>query len=134
MWCLAHIPLVLQLVFAAEVAGLPAERQIDICAQVQAESAWRPAAASKYAGGLAQFTPPTQGDWYPRTKPSCKGVALTNPACSLRANRIYMDWLLNRYRGAWSKRDQLAFALAAYNGGAGWIDQRESPVQSNDRV
>ena len=90
-------------------------------AQISQESAWRNWVSSKYAHGLTQFTPPTQGDWYPRTKPSCKGVHWSDPACGVRAQIRYMEWLWNRYRSSygWKEKGQ-----AGYNGGAGYIDKQ----------
>ena len=68
---------------------------------------------------LAQFTPPTQGDIYPATNPSCEGVACENPACSIRAQIVYMRRLLKTYSKASSNRERWKFAWTAYNQGPG---------------
>ena len=91
--------------------------------QMEQESAFRPEARSRYAGGLMQFTPPTQGDWYPRTRPSCKDVDILDPTCSIRAGIRYDKWHYKRFSYADTFVDRWGFSLAAYNGGAGWVDR-----------
>ncbi len=119
------IPLVLLAVFAAEVERAGAGEFAPLLhAQVTVESAWRPDARSRWAAGLAQFTPPTWGDIAPLTDPPCDGAAETDPACSIRAQIVYMVRLLRRY-GDSDRRARWAFAQAAYNGGAGWISREK---------
>ena len=112
----------LELVFFQEVkrAGQMAHWK-SLHAQISQESAWRNWVKSRYAQGLTQFTSPTRGDWYPRTKPSCKGVHWSDPACGIRAQIRYMKWLVSRYR---SSQNPWPFAQAGYNGGAGYIDKQ----------
>ena len=86
-------------------------------AQLHVESLCNPLAKSKYAEGVAQFTPATRRYIYPKTTPSCAGVPATDPACSIRAQLFYMDLLMRGTRGTYSP---WIFALADYNGGAGW--------------
>ena len=90
-------------------------------AQVSQESGWRNWVKSRYAQGVTQFTSPTRGDWYPRTKPSCEGVHWSEPACGFRAQILYMGWLYRRYEGM---EGQKAMAQCGYNGGAGYIDKQ----------
>ena len=116
------IPAILLAIFLAEVssAGVsPWTNQLH--AQITTESAWRPNACSIYACGLAQFTLPTWGDFAPYTSPSCEGVVREDPACSVRAQIVYMRRLLRRYREVDSNRQRWMFSWAAYNGGPGWI-------------
>ena len=95
-------------------------------AQIAVESNWQPQARSRYAAGLAQFTPPTWSDIAPLTRPSCAGVPETDPACSVRAQLLYMRRLLARYRVSASDAYRWAFAWAAYNGGPGWISREKA--------
>ena len=93
-----------------------------LLAQIRAESAWRPDAGSPVgAVGLAQFMPPTADEEYPRTEPSCEGVARTDPTCSLRAQAGYMQRVAR-----WvDDPGNFHLASAGYNAGAKWI-QRET--------
>ena len=108
-------------IFGAEVesAGVEEwERQLH--GQITVESAWRPNAVSPAgAAGLTQFMRPTWADIAPYTSPSCDGIDRTDPACSVRAQIVYMGRLRRIYRDANSARDQWALAWAAYNGGMG---------------
>ena len=107
-------------IFNAEMkrAVVVCEARVYYISQIWTESAWRPEARSRFAAGLAQFTPPTWGDIAPRTAPSCAGVPETDPACSIRAQVVYMRVLRRPFVGL---DDAWAFAQAGYNGGAGWI-------------
>jgi soluble lytic murein transglycosylase-like protein len=94
-------------------------------AQVHQESGWRPDARSRFAGGLAQFTPDT-AEWISQAYAGELGANQPfNPAWALRALVRYdlHLWALIR---AVSDCDRMAMALAAYNGGLGWVqrDQR----------
>lgn len=91
-------------------------------AQIEQESAWRPTAASKYAKGLAQFTPPTWGDIAPLTDPSCVDKPETDPACSVRAQLLYMERLKRSVAKVDAPRLQ---AFRAYNGGLGWLRREQ---------
>ena len=115
------IPSLLQPIFDAEISRSKLNQFApQMAAQVQVESAWRPEARSKYAAGLAQFTPPTWGDIAPATVPSCSDQTGTDPACSLRAQNLYMSRLLGLFSDS-PAPDRWAFAWASYNGGYGWI-------------
>ena len=112
-------------VFLAEITagGHWAEERVTfLAAQIEVESAWRPHARSKYAAGLAQFTPSTWQDISPATLPSCEGVAVTNPPCSIRAQLVYMRRLEHAVRRT---EDPLVLAARAYNGGLGWIRREQ---------
>ena len=90
-----------------------------LAAQIHQESHWRPDVASKYAQGLAQFTPPT-AKWLPNV---CPGVGPPDPwdaDWSLRAIACYDKWLYDRVTAA-SECDRWSFTLSAYNGGLGWV-------------
>ncbi len=114
-------------VFEAELARAGVKRwSPQLAAQIQVESAWKPDARSKYAAGLAQFTPATWQDIAPRADPSCAGKPETDPACSIRSQIVYMRRLLSRYRSSLTAGDRWAFAWAAYNGGPGWITREKS--------
>ncbi len=121
-------------VFDAEVerAGMTQHRSL-LAAQVQQESAWDCEARSRYAAGCAQFTSPTWGQYSVEVRPSCEGVPRTDPACSFRAQSLYMKRLLNLYRMSASPREQEALALAAYNGGPGWIRREKRRCKQDSR-
>ena len=97
---------------------------------VQAESSWRVRAESPWAQGLAQFTPPTRGDVWPRIA-GCAGADPFDPWCGILAMDSYMGQLYRmadrqlQAAGATGGRPQvLAMARRGYNGGMGW-QQRE---------
>ncbi len=114
-------------IFATEVQLADVQEWADqLAAQIQVESAWRPGARSRYAAGLAQFTPATWSDIAPYTEPSCVDKPETDPACSVRSQILYMRRLLTRYRFSATEAEQWAFAWAAYNGGPGWITREKA--------
>lgn len=91
-------------------------------AQVQQESEWKPDAVSPVgAQGLAQFMPST-ARWLPSIAPQTGQPAPFNPAWALRAMVAYDLWLHQRVRAA-TPCDRMAMALAAYNGGLGWVQR-----------
>jgi soluble lytic murein transglycosylase-like protein len=99
-----------------------------LAAQIHQESGWRPAAASAYAQGLAQFTPQTAA-WLPTICPAVGASDPWDPDWSLRAQACYLAWLhgrvpLFRHAGHQSDCSRWNFTLRAYNGGEGWL-QRE---------
>lgn len=98
--------------------GAPVAR---FAAQVQQESGWRADAKSKYASGLAQFTPAT-ADWIAQVYPvEFDGIAAPySPKWALRALVIYDRHLYVRTKGH-TECDRWHFTLRAYNGGAGHI-------------
>lgn len=89
-------------------------------AQIEQESAWRPDARSAYAGGLAQFTPST-AEWISGVY-KLGSAEPFNPSWALRALVVYDAHLLGQNAAA-TDCDRWAFALAAYNGGQGWINR-----------
>ncbi len=121
---LLAVPCELAPVFEAEVARAGAAgMRAELAAQIHRESSWRPRARSRYASGLAQFTPPTWSDIAPLTAPRCDGTDPTDPGCAIRAQIVYMRRLLARYR---FDREPWEFSWAAYNGGPGWIAREKS--------
>ena len=120
--------------FDAEVerAGMMQYRSL-LAAQIQHESGWDCEARSRYASGCAQFTAPTWDQYSVEVTPSCEGVPPTDPPCSFRAQSLYMKRLLNSYRMSATSRDQEAFALASYNGGAGWIRREKRRCKKEPR-
>lgn len=117
---------------AAEYFGLDAS-PARIAAQLHLESGWRDDAQSAYAIGLAQFTPAT-AKWLPEICPELGGFDPWDAGQSIRAAACYDAWLLNQMTGA-SACDRWAFALAAYNGGAGWVrrDRRRASALGADQ-
>jgi soluble lytic murein transglycosylase-like protein len=100
---------------AASRFGLDAPVAL-IAAQIHQESRWRPTARSKYAEGLAQFTPPT-ARWLPQVCPEIGPPDPWDAAWSLRAIVCYDHYLFARANYAATDCDRGAFALSAYNGG-----------------
>jgi predicted transglutaminase-like cysteine proteinase len=98
--------------------GAPVAR---FAAQVHQESGWRADAKSKYASGLAQFTPAT-ADWIAQVYPvEFDGIAAPySPKWALRALVIYDRHLYVRTKGH-TDCDRWWFTLRKYNGGAGHI-------------
>ena len=100
--------------------------------QIERESSFDPNAVSRSgAQGLTQFMPATMTYIYPKTKPSCAGVSPFDPACSVRAQIIYLR-MLAKWTGPWdTETDLMAASLAAYHGGAGWV-LREKRLCASD--
>lgn len=96
-----------------------------LAAQVHQESSWRADARSRAgAEGLAQFMPGTS-EWMAQLYPRSLGPAQPyNPGWSLRAMVQYNLWHLDRIQAS-THCEQWAFALAAYNGGLGWINREK---------
>ncbi len=91
-------------------------------AQIHQESLWRKGARSKYANGLTQFTPSTER-WIKQLYPQSLGWGNSfNPKWAIRALVKYDHWLYQRIK-ATDACNRWAFALAAYNGGLGWINR-----------
>lgn len=94
--------------------------------QIHQESMWRPTAKSRFASGLAQFTPSTAG-WISEKYPDLLGGNTPlSPVWAIRALVIYDRFLYRRAGSAETSCAQWAFTLSAYNGGEGWRrrDQR----------
>lgn len=94
-----------------------------LAAQVHQESTWRADATSRAgAQGISQFMPAT-AQWMSEVYPHSLGDAQPyNPAWALRAMVQYNAYLLKRNQGD-SPCEQWAMALAAYNGGQGWVNR-----------
>ena len=93
-----------------------------LAGQIHQESGWNAQAKSKYASGLAQFTPDT-ATWIAAAYPKeFKGgwVAPYSPEWALRAVAVYDKHLYDRTRGH-TDCDRWWFTLRKYNGGAGHI-------------
>lgn len=89
--------------------------------QIHQESRWRHDARSPYADGLAQFTPDT-ARWIAGAYPGELAAGDPfNPVWAVRALVRYDRHLWERAPAAAPPCDRMAFALAGYNGGAGWI-------------
>lgn len=105
---------------ARQVWGLEAPIAT-FAAQIHQESYWRPTARSPYAEGLTQFTPDT-AKWIGQVFPELRNPDVYNPSWAIAALVRYDRWLWGRV-GSPLPCDRMAFALAGYNGGAGWIDR-----------
>lgn len=106
---------------AADVWGIHAPTA-RIGAQIHQESLWNPKATSKYAHGLAQFTPPT-AKWIAEKFPEKLGnFDPWDAAQAVRAMVIYDAWIYGRVAGT-SECDRWAFTLSGYNGGLGWVQR-----------
>lgn len=93
-----------------------------LAAQVHQESAWRPQAHSPYARGLTQFTPETEAWIQQKYGVELGGGGALDPQWALRAQARYMKDLHDQLGGR-NDCHAMLFALAAYNGGAGWINR-----------
>ncbi|MBI2397717.1 MAG: transglycosylase SLT domain-containing protein [Xanthomonadales bacterium] len=105
-----------------------------LAAQIHQESRWKPAAASKYAQGLAQFTPAT-ASWIPKVCPQLGAFDPWDAHQSMQAMICYDAWLLKRVSAA-TECDRWAFALSDYNGGSKWraLEQRAAAEAGLDRT
>lgn len=107
-----------------------------LAAQLHQESGWRPDAQSKFALGLAQFTPAT-ARWIPEACPQLGSFDPWDPLQSIRAAACY-DALLARQQQPMRGNTlppcaRWVYALRAYNGGAGWIDrERRATLAAGD--
>jgi soluble lytic murein transglycosylase-like protein len=114
-----------EVIRAARVeAGLSAPVAV-FAAQVEQESGWNPQAVSSVgASGLGQFMPATAKDMG-RSRPDLGPAMPTNPGWAIRALCAYDLANLRRVQAATSG-DAWAMALAAYNGGLGWVWRDQS--------
>lgn len=102
-------------------------------AQVHQESRFQADARSRYALGLAQFTPATAQDAQARFPalqllcPSPAGCPL-NPQWALRALVLWDRHLYER-RSFARGEERWGFMLADYNGGAQWIERERAYCQ-----
>lgn len=107
-------------------AGVTDEWLVRHMAMLETESNYEILATSPYAKGLAQFTDPTRGDWWPRV-PGCEDRIdhPFDPICNILAMRAYMRWLVKMSLSMGLGEDQaVVMAQRGYNGGFGW-QQRE---------
>lgn len=100
--------------------------------QVHQESRFNETARSRFAAGIAQFTPATAAEMqrmYPADlQEECAeaGGCPFSPKWALRAMNIYDRKLWLRAAYAATEEDRWAFMLAGYNGGEGWIDRERA--------
>ena len=99
-------------------ANASTKEAVQYAGQVWTESAGNANARSRFAAGLAQFTPPTWRDISPKTDPSCEGIPAIDPNCSVRAQVVYMRILRRPFK--FLGDEQWLFAQVSYNGGLGW--------------
>lgn len=103
-----------------------------VAAQLHVESRWNPKARSRYAEGMAQFTPATS-QWLASVCPEIGAPDPWSPDWSVRAVVCYDAWLYGRISAA-TECDRWAFTLSAYNGGLGWVarDKRRASSDGAD--
>jgi len=97
--------------------------------QIHQESGWKPNAQSKYAGGLAQFTPAT-AEWIGDIDPELVDPQPYNTTWALRALVRYDKFLYGRAGGA-TPCDAMWLSLWAYNGGEGWVRRDKMLAQQH---
>lgn len=94
-------------------------------AQVHQESRWRADARSPVGAlGMAQFMPATAA-WISKLDAGLAANTPMNPTWALRALVVYDQWLHQRVRTSANACERMAFTLAAYNGGLGWVYKRQ---------
>lgn len=95
-----------------------------LAAQIQQESQWNCTAIS-HAGakGCAQFMPST-ANWIGDLDSGLRGADVFSPTWAFRAQATYMEWLHARIKAS-DECNRMAFALAAYNGGLGYVYKRQ---------
>jgi hypothetical protein len=101
--------------------------------QIHQESSWNPDAQSKYASGLAQFTPDT-AKWISKLYPVDLGD--NNPLdarWAIRACVRYDRWLYDKFMDAATERDRWAFTLSSYNGGKSNTDRDRKLCSSGNK-
>jgi len=101
-------------------------------AQVHQESRWNTNAKSRFASGLAQFTPGTAADFSKLLPPEVQAICPSKTGCptepnwALNALSLYDFRLHKSFGWAASDDDRWRLALAAYNGGAGWLQKERA--------
>lgn len=105
-------------------------------AQMHQESNFRATAQSKYASGLAQFTPQTAAGMQ-QQYPDLRVLCPIKEGCPLDAGWAIKAMVLYD-RGLWRGRldtdpgdNRLGFMLADYNGGAGWINRERAACRAD---
>lgn len=103
-----------------------------VAAQIHQESVWDAKAKSKYAQGMAQFTPDT-AQWLQGVCPEIGAADPWDPNWSMRAAVCYDHWLYARAGGK-TECDRWAFTLSSYNGGLEWLrrDQQRASASGAD--
>jgi len=92
--------------------------------QIHQESHWRADARSPVgAQGLSQFMPAT-ARWISGAYAGLADNAPFNPTWAIRALVTYDKHLYDRVKAA-NHCERMAFALAGYNGGLGWVHERQ---------
>jgi soluble lytic murein transglycosylase-like protein len=95
-----------------------------LAAQIQQESAWNCRAVSRVgAKGCAQFMPAT-ALWIGEVDRTLREGDVYSPAWAFRAQATYMQWLHARIKAS-DECNRVNFALAAYNGGLGYVYRRQ---------
>ncbi len=92
--------------------------------QITQESAWRPDVCSKYACGLAQFTPGT-AKWISGINNQLNANDPLDPHWAIRALVTYDKMLHDGANPSNTDCDRWQFALSDYNGGTGWRIKRQ---------
>lgn len=101
--------------------------------QIHQESNWNPEAQSKYASGLAQFTPQT-AEWI--SKLYAKDLGENKPLdarWAIRACLKYDKFLYEKFIQSYSSDDRWRFTLSSYNGGYGWVLKDQKLTESKGR-
>ena len=94
-------------------------------AQIHQESRWNASARSPVGAlGLTQFMPAT-ARWIGSTDAALASPAPLNPTWAIRALVQYDFWLTQRIK-AQDDCQRMAYTLAAYNGGLGWVYKRQA--------
>ncbi len=94
-------------------------------AQIHQESRWNASARSPVGAlGLTQFMPAT-ARWIGSTDAALASPAPLNPTWAIRALVQYDFWLAQRIK-AQDDCQRMAFVLASYNGGLGWVYKRQA--------
>lgn len=90
-------------------------------AQIHQESGWRPDVSSRFADGMAQFTPST-AQWISGVYSEQLGTMdVFNPQWALRAMLLYDKRIYDSIDRTDGNCDRWAMVLSAYNGGPGWV-------------
>lgn len=95
-----------------------------LAGQITQESSWNPDAKSKFADGLAQFTPKT-AEWISGVYKELGPSAPLNPQWAMRAMIRYDKRLHDGVKVADTECDRWKFALSDYNGGSGRREARQ---------
>lgn len=100
-----------------------------LAAQMRQESGCRADAKSRFADGLAQFTPETAA-WISSVYPDLAENQPTNPVWAMRAQAHYMLRQVRRANGE-TECDSMWIAHWDYNGGEGWRRRDQKLAAAN---